>query len=88
MNFAPLCADALSRLPIKTPDFDIPPLQEVFLIEFEHNLPLDANEISKQTKLDPLLSKIFDWVLRGWPSHSVSAEFKAYHEHRDVNSRS
>ncbi|GBM93183.1 hypothetical protein AVEN_181979-1 [Araneus ventricosus] len=60
-------ADALSRLPLETPETDIPSPPEVLFLEELHNPPVKADEISQATLRDPVLSRVLNWALKGWP---------------------
>ncbi|GBN52888.1 Transposon Tf2-11 polyprotein [Araneus ventricosus] len=60
-------ADALSRLPLEIPETDIPSPPEVLFLEELHNPPVKADEISQATLRDPVLSRVLNWVLKGWP---------------------
>ena len=76
--------DTLSRLPLPSPDPYIPPLHDVFLIEIDHKLPVNANMIALETKRDVVLSRVYDYSMRGWPNAFVPPELKDYWQHRNV----
>ena len=61
-------ADALSRLPLPSTsnNEDATYNVEERLI---HSLPITHKEISHATRKDPVLSKVQDYVNRGWPKH-------------------
>ncbi|GBN99199.1 hypothetical protein AVEN_196503-1 [Araneus ventricosus] len=59
-------ADALSRHPLETPETDIPSPPEVLIREDLHNPPVKADEISQATLRDPVLSRVLNWVIKGW----------------------
>ena len=61
-------ADALSRLPLPSTsnNEDANYNVEERLI---HSLPITHKEISHATRVDPVLSKVQDYVNRGWPKH-------------------
>ena len=67
-------ADGLSRLPIgpdtSFDDLDPGEVRSIALIhqENEKQLPLRASHIAKATRKDPLLMKVYHYVLSGWPS--------------------
>ena len=61
-------ADALSRLPL--PDtIKVTPLpgEMVMLLNYLESIPVQADDICKWTDEDPVLSKVKEWVLTGWP---------------------
>ncbi|GBO28222.1 Transposon Ty3-G Gag-Pol polyprotein [Araneus ventricosus] len=68
-------ADALSRLPVETPETDIPSPPEVLFVEELYNPPVKADEISQATLRDPVLSRVLNWVLKGWPESEKNVEF-------------
>ncbi|XP_031747556.1 uncharacterized protein K02A2.6-like [Xenopus tropicalis] len=73
-----LNADALSRLPLQIPDCSLPPLLEVLMLESLPDSPLEATEIAHMTAKDPILSRVLNWVWRGWPNEKLSEEFRPY----------
>ena len=46
------------------------------------SLPVTAGEISSTTQKDPLLSRVYDFTLNGWPEHLPSEDMKPYHKRR------
>lgn len=42
------------------------------------SVPVSAQEIAKQTKLDTVLQKVKHFTLNGWPKHVTEAELKPY----------
>eukprot|EP00079_Xenopus_tropicalis_P023325 XP_012815654.2 PREDICTED: LOW QUALITY PROTEIN: uncharacterized protein K02A2.6-like [Xenopus tropicalis] len=71
-------ADALSRLPLNTPDFQVPALSEVLMLESLASPPLQASDIAHMTATDPVLSRVLNWVWRGWPKISLKEEFTPF----------
>ncbi|KFD72871.1 hypothetical protein M514_14775 [Trichuris suis] len=72
-------ADALSRLPASCPEFPIPSPGDVLMLEAMQDPPLTADDISRMTAKDPVLSRVLMWVLKGWPNHEVTEEpFKPF----------
>lgn len=67
-------ADALSRCPVPTLLCDPAPASEVLLID-SSPFVLTAADIAKASARDSEISKIIDWVLRGWPTGTVGPEF-------------
>ncbi|XP_045775110.1 uncharacterized protein K02A2.6-like [Maniola jurtina] len=76
-------ADALSRLPL--PCRRATPSECVSYVQLiEENLPISFKDVSKETKKDPLLSKIVGFVMFGWPSSVAGGEEeKAYFARRN-----
>ena len=73
-------ADALSRLPCNAP-----PLKEeaeLFFFSDLKELPIDAKEISSETRRDPVLARLLNYTLSGWPNYLTSDELKPYFTQR------
>ncbi|KAG7294716.1 hypothetical protein JYU34_022785 [Plutella xylostella] len=69
-------ADALSRLPLPQQGRVKDVVNYINLIE--ESLPISFHDIAKETKKDVLLSKIYGYVLFGWPSNTTCEEEKPY----------
>ena len=68
-------ADALSRLPIPSPQKDTPkPAEVVHLMEYLETSPVSSAQVRVWTDRDPVLSKVTRWILSGWPTESSSKE--------------
>lgn len=68
-------ADGLSRLPLPTNEDDVPPPKEVLLLEALDKPPLRAEEIARMSSKDPLLSRVLNWVWRGWPTEKLGEQY-------------
>ena len=67
-------ADGLSRLPLpsnKSPEYSKAP--SVFNVYQIETLPVDANEVQKATRSDPLLKKVLLYTKKGWPEQVPEA---------------
>ena len=67
-------ADGLSRLPLpsnKSPEYSKAP--SVFNVYQIETLPMDANEVQKATRSDPLLKKVLLYTKKGWPEQVPEA---------------
>ncbi|XP_033003909.1 uncharacterized protein K02A2.6-like, partial [Lacerta agilis] len=71
-------ADALSRLPLPETGPDPAPAQEVMSLELLPDRPIQAQEVAHHSKKDRVISRVLDWVWRGWPSSSPGPEFAGY----------
>jgi len=65
-------ADALSRLPINVNLF------EIFYETIPDDLPVNLEAVVEATRADPLLSRIADYTLNGWPNHLNDPSLAAY----------
>ena len=74
-------ADALSRLPLpsKSNDEDSAFNVEERLIQ---SLPITHKEISHATRVDPVLSKVLEYVTNGWPKHVEDLRLRPYFNRR------
>ena len=76
-------ADALSRLPIKDSegkDEDLP-TELVLLMEAMDQMPITARNIRKWTQSDPLLSRVYCYTQKGWPT-DILETLKLYSSRR------
>lgn len=68
-------ADALSRLPL-------PEMTEVSdtinFLSFTENPPIDFKDIALYTRTDPILCKVYEYVLSGWPNSVSNDSIKPY----------
>lgn len=71
-------ADGLSRLPRVTPEFPVPAPMEILLLEALDTPPLTAHEIADLTKKDPILSRVYNWAMKGWPNENSEVEFEPF----------
>ena len=72
-------ADALSRLPLAaTPDRVPNPPEVVLLMEHLDSSPVCATDIKKETSRDPVLSRVLQFVLNGWPDICDSDNLKPF----------
>ena len=72
-------ADALSRLPLsQAPEFVLLPGETVLLLEHLDNTPVTSHQIQKWTRRDPILSKVYQFSLNGWPNHCQDENLQPY----------
>ena len=72
-------ADALSRLPLAaTPDRVPNPPEVVLLMKHLDSSPVCATDIKKETSRDPVLSRVLQFVLNGWPDICDSDNLKPF----------
>ncbi|XP_060110491.1 uncharacterized protein K02A2.6-like, partial [Heteronotia binoei] len=76
-------ADALSRLPLPEEGADPAPAHHIMLVESLPEQPLHAAEVAKATQKHKILSRVLDWVVRGWPEGNMGEEFKPYKTRRE-----
>lgn len=71
-------SDAISRLPTE-PESSIDDDEGDYLnFLVEDKLPVDANKIRKENRVDPILSKVYLYAMEGWPSKCEYEELKPY----------
>ena len=76
--------DALSRLPLPDCPKSVPvPGDVLMLSEQLSSSPITAQEIKTMTSKDPVLSKVLQFVLYGWPISAVSEELRPYYRRRE-----
>lgn len=68
-------ADALSRLPCKVESEEE---EGINFFSANFNLPITYKEIGLATRFDPVLSKVMDLTLNGWPLHVEDDRLKPY----------
>jgi len=59
---------------------------QLFAVKFlDDNFPVLAEDVTKATKVYPILSKVHQFVLNGWPGNSdeVPQVFKPFYHRRD-----
>jgi len=59
---------------------------QVFAVKFlDDTFPVLAEDVTKATKLDPILSKVHQFLLNGWPVNSdeIPEVFKPFYHRRD-----
>ena len=74
-----LCADYLSRAPLKNAEkqeYDAP--TEVLLLEETGYKPLSAKVIATETRKDQLLARAYEMTLEGWPNHIKNKKQKPH----------
>ena len=64
-------ADALSRLPLpEAPRTEDAPEEVVLLMEHLEQTPVKASQIRVWTRQDPVLSRVTQFILQGWPTQN------------------
>ena len=75
-------ADAMSRLPLPNQPASTPvPSELVLLIDSFNEAPITSDQIAVWTQKDPVLSKVMQFIMLGWPE-SVESELKPYWNRR------
>ena len=74
-------ADALSRLPLPS---TLSGENAIFKVEERliDSLPITQKEISHATPVDPVLSKVLEFVRHGWPQHVEDLRLKPFFNRR------
>ena len=77
-------ADALSRLPVQTPEESVPAVPEtVLLLEQLDDGPFTAQQVKYFTARDPCLSQVLTFVQKGWPNNVSEHHMKPYWRRRN-----
>lgn len=71
-------ADALSRLPLNEES----EIEDINFLNFGTDIPIESKDVQEETLRDPLLSKVYEYVLNGWPKN-FSNEFVPYFSKRN-----
>ena len=72
-------ADVLSGLPLsKRPEFFPVPGETVLLLEHLGHTPINSCHIQEWTRCDPVLSKVHQFTLNGWPHHCQDVQLHPY----------
>lgn len=67
-------ADGLSRLPLQVaPPVKTKEAVDMFQMAQVDPLPVTSEEIARETGRDPVLSKVYELTLKGWPRHGDSS---------------
>ena len=74
-------ADALSRLPLTSTESTLEELSNVQPVQVSliESTPIDSKQCKMAMLRDPILSKVLNFVLRGWPDKCPSEEVRPYH---------
>ena len=77
-------ADSLSRLPLPDVPTTTPiPGDIINLMEHINASPVDASKLKLWTDRDPVLSRVKQFVLNGWPANVQSADLQPYFTRKD-----
>ena len=72
-------ADALSRLPLSNMPESVPvPGETILLLEHLDHTPINSQHIREWTRRDPVLSKVHQFTLNGWPHHCQDVQLHPY----------
>ena len=72
-------ADACSRLPLPTRALEIPtPGETILVMKHMDTTPVSAKQVRLWTQRDPVMSKVLQFTLQGWPNQ-VAPEFKPFY---------
>ena len=72
-------ADGLSRLPLPSDSSVVPdPPEVVFVFQQLDGTPVTASKIGQETRKDPILSAVSDFVLKGWPVEVTDPNYQPY----------
>ena len=80
--------DALSRLPLKVNYTPVGDVNNSFMIGQVQALPVVADEVATATRIDPLLSKIYGYVQKGWPNEITDEERPYWRCYKELSTKS
>ena len=78
--------DALSRLPVPPSNRsrEVPEPEEIVLLVNQlNNGPVSARDKAKATTYDPVLSKVMNFVMRGWPNDNKDDDLTEFFKRKD-----
>ncbi len=78
---ANVCADALSRLPVKDEATEEKSSEQVLMLDVLGDAPVDAFQIRRWTSRDVMMSRVREYILSGWPK-VLDPEFQPFHQRR------
>ena len=55
----------------------------VLCLQKLEEIPVSSQQIAKATRTDPLLSKVYDFVLSGWPENVEDLDLQKYFNKRN-----
>ena len=78
-------ADALSRMPLPySNDCVVQPAELIYSLSLFDESPITSRQIRLQVEHDPVLSRVYHWVIHGWTMHDVKdPDFKPYFKRKD-----
>ena len=56
---------------------------EMFFLSGLDELPVDSKDISRHTRRDPVLARVLEYTLVGWPNHVTEEKLKPYFTRRN-----
>lgn len=71
-------ADCLSRLPLSEIGDEPAPPGEILLLEGFNNPPIRPEKIKIASRKDPVISRVFRFVLHGWPQENLCGDLSAF----------
>ena len=74
--------DSLSRLPLKTTTSEENDENDVS-VDWINEMPISSRDIARATSKDKILSKVYDFVMYGWPNHTNDEDIKPYFNRRN-----
>ena len=70
-------ADALSRLPLPEHPESVPGVSDILLLQSDCSLPLSPETIAGLSRNDPVIAKVMQWTMHGWPP-KVHDDFQCF----------
>ena len=74
-------ADCLSRFPLQSVTQLEDPVT-VFQVSYVDELPITARDIALDTSRDPVLMKVYQYVMEGWPNKPVDDNIQPFYQRK------
>jgi len=75
-------ADAMSRLPCTSTN-ETGECPSLLRVSFGNELPVQADDVKEATRKDPVMAKVLDYTLSGWPTTVEDPILQPYIQRRD-----
>ncbi|XP_052813877.1 uncharacterized protein K02A2.6-like [Mya arenaria] len=73
--------DFLSRLPVAGTDACY--IEDAGNVSYVEEISISAKDIAEITRKHPVLSKVYEYTMNGWPNHVTETELKLYFNRRN-----
>ena len=74
---------SLSCLPVEGDEAQEAAATAMFKVSFIDGFPITASDIAAETTKDPVLSHVYQYVLKWWPRRDIKDNLKPFYQHKD-----